>query len=240
MRSTCTALPLRPTLSRRASVSGVATRVRARTFEYESCPRANASVNLGSVARACATRTCSRAAPGDMPTRHASHSARERKPVFQPPRASNSRIRASNRAVAASRWADSSAISSPRRSSSWTLGGEGTKDGRAVTDSAAGDAIWVDIGGPPSARRHRGSDSLRALRTLHPGYRASGLRPEAAIGRKGIAARSSGAVRRAARPRRRAGNALFRGGGRLAGRCGRAVKHKDRHGPCLTARGARA
>jgi len=59
------------------------------------------------------------------------------------------------------------------------------------------------------------------------------LRPEAAIGRKGIAARSSGAVRRAARPRRRAGNALFRGGGRLAGRCGRAVKHKDRHGPCL-------
>ena len=52
--------------------------MRARTLEYESCPRANASANRGSLLRAFATRTCSLAAPGDIPTRHASHSAHDR------------------------------------------------------------------------------------------------------------------------------------------------------------------
>ena len=52
------------------------------------------------------------------PTRQASHAAHDRNPVFQPSRASNSRIRSSRRAVAASRCADISAISSPRRSNS--------------------------------------------------------------------------------------------------------------------------
>src|SRR5881296_907525 len=42
MRSTCSAVPALPTLSRRSSVSGVATRVRARTFAYDSSPRARA------------------------------------------------------------------------------------------------------------------------------------------------------------------------------------------------------
>src|SRR2546430_6540623 len=42
MRSTCSAVPARPTLSSRSSVSGVATRVSARTFEYDSSPPASA------------------------------------------------------------------------------------------------------------------------------------------------------------------------------------------------------
>ena len=40
IRSTCAAVPPRPTPSSRASVSGVATRVRARTLAYDSSPRA--------------------------------------------------------------------------------------------------------------------------------------------------------------------------------------------------------
>ena len=120
MRSTCSAVPARPIASRRSSVSGVATRVSARTLAYDSSPCASAWASRGSVASARATRTFSRAAPRSRPTRQESHSAQERKPLFQPPRASNSRIRSSRRAVAASRCTDSSAISSPRRSSSRT------------------------------------------------------------------------------------------------------------------------
>src|SRR6058998_3814198 len=91
---------------------------RAGTAEHvESSPRARARANRGSVPRARATRTRSRAAPRSSPTRQLSQAAQERKPVFQPPRASNSRMRSRRRAVAASRCADSSAISSPRRSS---------------------------------------------------------------------------------------------------------------------------
>ena len=51
MRSTCAAVPARPTASSRASVSGVATRVRARTLAYDSSPRASASASSGSVAQ---------------------------------------------------------------------------------------------------------------------------------------------------------------------------------------------
>src|SRR5262249_7263207 len=39
---TWSAVPARPTTSRRSSVSGVATRVNARTLAYESSPRASA------------------------------------------------------------------------------------------------------------------------------------------------------------------------------------------------------
>src|SRR6266545_1576783 len=117
MRSTWSAVPARPTASRRSSVSGVATRVRARTLAYESSPHARARASRGSVPRARATRTRSRAAPRSSPTRQLSQAAQERKPVFQPSRASNSRMRFRRRAVAASRCTDSSAISSPSRSS---------------------------------------------------------------------------------------------------------------------------
>src|SRR5882762_905839 len=40
MRSTCSAVPARPTPSSRSSVSGVATRVSARTLAYDNSPRA--------------------------------------------------------------------------------------------------------------------------------------------------------------------------------------------------------
>src|SRR5256886_6591911 len=52
MRSTCSAVPARPTASRRSSASGVATRVSARTFEYDSSPRASAWASNGKVPRA--------------------------------------------------------------------------------------------------------------------------------------------------------------------------------------------
>src|SRR5439155_15649733 len=101
-RSTWYAVPARPTASNRSSVSGVATRVRARTLAYDSSPRARAPASSGSVSSARATRTRSRAAPGSSPTRQESHSAQERKPLPQPPRESNWRMRSRRRAVAAS------------------------------------------------------------------------------------------------------------------------------------------
>src|SRR5207302_9330380 len=51
MRSTCSAVPAWPTASSRSSVSGVATRVSARTFEYESSPRARAEAGVPAGAR---------------------------------------------------------------------------------------------------------------------------------------------------------------------------------------------
>jgi len=86
----------------------VATRVSARTLEYDSSPRASACASCGSAPRARATRTRSRAAPRSSPTRHDNQCAHERKPVFQPSR---------------------SAISSPRRSSSTTGSGVGRELG---------------------------------------------------------------------------------------------------------------
>jgi hypothetical protein len=151
IRSTCAAVPDRPTVSKRASVSGVATRVRARTFAYDSSPRARAWANSGSVARARATRTFSRAAPRSSPIRQLSQSAQERNPALQPPRASNSRIRSRRRAVAASRCADSSAISSPRRSSSAT----GPRVVRMCVE-------WTSMASLPSTGE-----------TLHPGFGAT-------------------------------------------------------------------
>ena len=61
--------PARASLSRRSSVSGVATRVTARTLAYEISPRASAPRNNGRFASVRATRTFSRAAPRSSPTR---------------------------------------------------------------------------------------------------------------------------------------------------------------------------
>jgi hypothetical protein len=47
-------------------VAGVATRVNARTLEYDSCPVAMAAEIAGSASSARATRTFSRAAPRSM------------------------------------------------------------------------------------------------------------------------------------------------------------------------------
>jgi hypothetical protein len=86
IRSTCSAVPARATASSRSSVSGVATRVRARTLEYDSSPRARRRPNAVAFRGARATRTFSWAAPRSSPTRQVSHAAQERKPLVQPPR----------------------------------------------------------------------------------------------------------------------------------------------------------
>lgn len=74
-------------------MAAVATRVIARTFEYEISPfRIEAEIR-GSPASALATRTFSRAAPRSSPVRQLSQCAHERQaPSFQPLRSSNSRI----------------------------------------------------------------------------------------------------------------------------------------------------
>src|SRR4030095_1760012 len=131
IRSMWAAVPARPIPRSRSSVSGVATRVRARTLAYESSPRASAWARAGRVPRVRAPRTLSRAAPRSIPPRQLSHAAQERKPEFHPPRRSNSRISSRRRAVAASRCADNSAISSPSRSNSTAdLGSAGVSDER--------------------------------------------------------------------------------------------------------------
>jgi hypothetical protein len=127
------------------------------------------------------------AAPRSSPTRQLSHSAHERKPVFHPPRASNSRIRSSRRAVAASRWADSSAISSPRRSSSRTRGGD---------SSSADDTVVMAT--PPSAPG-----------TLHREFRVAGRRLPDAIGGSRMDSRSPRVRSRGGVPRREFSVELF-------------------------------
>ena len=163
MRSTCAAVPARPTASSRSSVSGVATRVSARTLAYDSSPRASAWASRGSVAEGARHAD---AAPGPRPGRarraSSASAAQERKPLFQPPRASNSRMRSSRRAVAASRCADSSAISSPSRSSSATRSGVGQADGMS--------GEWISMASLPSAEA-----------TLHPGFGATWERPGRAM-----------------------------------------------------------
>ncbi len=62
--STCSAVPCRATCTSTDSFAAVATRVIARTFEYEISPFANASAISGSCSSARATRTFSRAATG--------------------------------------------------------------------------------------------------------------------------------------------------------------------------------
>ena len=65
--STCEAVPWRAMLASTASFAGVATRVIARTFEYENSPLAKPARTSGRCSSARATRTFSRAAIMPMP-----------------------------------------------------------------------------------------------------------------------------------------------------------------------------
>jgi hypothetical protein len=109
--STCAAVPLRATCTSTDSFALVATRVIARTFEYEIAPFANASAISGSCSSARATRTFSRAATAPIPHCQFSHCA-----VFASPcrsyafARSNSATSARKRAVAAFRNPHSSVI----------------------------------------------------------------------------------------------------------------------------------
>ncbi len=122
-RSSCPAV-IGPAISARsASVAGVAIRVSARTFAYDSCPAANPAQITGSARSARATRTCSRAVPGAIWHFHASHAAHEGKSHdAHPPRASKSPTSSKNRQVAAVRCPASSQICASSRSSGTPAG----------------------------------------------------------------------------------------------------------------------
>ena len=100
MSSTCSAMPARPTASSRSSVSSVATRVSARTFEYDSSPRASASFNRGvSRAHAPRGRVRKRRRARDLHARRASGRTRRSRCPSRRAR----RTRGSGRAAARSR-----------------------------------------------------------------------------------------------------------------------------------------
>ena len=89
--SSCAAVAALAKSINSASDPGVAIRVNARTFEYDSSPVLNASVTAGRSRNARATRTCSHAVAGATPHRHDAHCAADRHShVSCPPRASYS------------------------------------------------------------------------------------------------------------------------------------------------------
>ena len=141
-RSHCAAV-IGPAISARsASVAVVAIRVSARTLAYDIRPAANSAVMRGRLARARATRTCSRAVPGATWHFHASHAAHDgRSHVAQPPRASNSATSWRKRHVPAARCAASSQIRSSSRSNGTSTGsgscGPGSAGPSARKSSAA-------------------------------------------------------------------------------------------------------
>jgi hypothetical protein len=109
--------------------------VRALTFEYESSPLRIACEIAGSFSIARATRTFSRAAPRASPVRQLSQWAQEAAPQAQPLPRSNSAIIFSKCQVAASIWAESTAIFSPRMST-----------GRASGSRVAGISLGLTSG----------------------------------------------------------------------------------------------
>ena len=79
-RSSCAPVATTATSSSFASVSGVATRVSARAFAYDSLPTRRASSITNSLPNARATRTFSRAVAESSPIRQASQCAHEAAP----------------------------------------------------------------------------------------------------------------------------------------------------------------
>ena len=111
-RSSCAPVARSAESNSLASFSGVATRVSARTFAYDSLAVRSDSSMAGSFPSARATRTFSRAVAGSHPRRHASQCAHEIAPCSCQPHASSKRLmHSSRRCAAASRCADSTAIS---------------------------------------------------------------------------------------------------------------------------------
>ena len=109
-----------------------------------------ASLSFGSFPRARATRTCSRAAPGESPARQLSHCAHDRQPS-QPSRSSNSRMRTSISWVAAWMPADSSAMRSPSRASCTSRSPGAVAGSRRGESSGGGGCVWEADGTEPSS-----------------------------------------------------------------------------------------
>ena len=93
--------------------------------------------------------------------------------MFQPPWASNSRIRSSRRAVAASRCTDSSAISSPRRSSAR----------RSMASPPSMGRLYTVVSRPPGRRAGVRSHAARHFRDADTERRSLGLSGSAAAAR---------------------------------------------------------
>jgi hypothetical protein len=114
----CAAVACTAHSTRVASVSAVATRETARTFDYDNLPAANSPETSGNDRSARATRTCSR--PAVSP------------PLSPPVGRVNSPTNESSRALAAVNWLDSSTISASNRSRgrgcAATAGAGGTSD----------------------------------------------------------------------------------------------------------------
>ena len=101
-RSSCDAVQVFVSLSSVTSSTRSAALVASRTFEYDSSPAVKAALISGSCRRHRATRTCSRAVPGDSEHAQDSQWAQCRiPPPDHPPDASNSATRLSQVAVAA-------------------------------------------------------------------------------------------------------------------------------------------
>ena len=79
-RSICAAVACSAIVTHDTSSCAVATRVIARTFEYDNRPAANAASTTGRAASAWATRTRSIPAGSDNPHFHAIHCAADRHP----------------------------------------------------------------------------------------------------------------------------------------------------------------
>ena len=84
MRSVWAVVPCPAKVRSSASLSAVAMRVSARTFEYEISPFARAAEMSGREGRQRATRSFSRAGPSEMPVRQESQWAQERQPCQRP------------------------------------------------------------------------------------------------------------------------------------------------------------
>ena len=152
VRSSFAAEPARANSSSFASLSGVATRVSARTLVYEMLPSLRASAVCGRFSSARAVRTRSRAGPILMPILQASHSAQEEKPSFQPPRRSKSAMRVIIRDSAALMRSARSAMRSPRRKSSSSPSLPGSEPaGVAGASRNTPLVVPVRIGAAPSA-----------------------------------------------------------------------------------------
>jgi len=143
-RSARHALRCRPGQRRGVALRSLASRrASARGPSSTTARRARGPPSAAVAIRAHAPRGRARARrPARARTRQESQWAHDRKPWPQPPRASNPRMRSRSRAVAASRCAASSAISSPRRSSSTMCGSVGTTLGPSmfIGDSPCADS----------------------------------------------------------------------------------------------------
>ena len=114
-----------------ASLSSVATRHTARTFEYDNRPSANIARTTGNPSRARATFTCSRAVRSSIPQRQPNQWPHDRTPSSShPSRRSNSATSSSQRAWYA---AISAAPATIKRPSSATVRAPSTRSSTSRT-----------------------------------------------------------------------------------------------------------